>query len=134
MCPQKFLVQKNFCLNEFLVQKNFMSKKILGPKQFQVQKMSGYKNVVPPKFWSKGNSVQIVLGPNKFRPPKILSPKSLVRIGSVTALILLPWTWTSSGQMLPEKMCAWHLLKMAPKTYLPRLVKIGAETADIMVL
>ena len=43
------------------------------------------------------------MGPNKFRPPKILGPKVLVKIGFVRALTLLPWiniigtngTWTN---------------------------------------
>ena len=48
--------------------------------------------MVKQKIWFKSNWNHFSSHPNRFKPKKILGPKSLVNIGSVTAEILLIWT------------------------------------------
>ena len=90
-CPKHCGFQKN------LVQKMYVKKKFkfyhlfcprgLGPKKiFFVRKNFWSRNLCRTKCWSE-----------KFKAPKRLGPKSLVKIGSVIAEIFLPWTnvaWT----------------------------------------
>ena len=55
-------------------------------------------------FWSKKNGPNEIgtmfLGSNRFKPKKILGPKSLIKIGSVTANILLIWTNVTSTNVV----------------------------------
>ena len=57
-------------------------------------------------FWSEQNSGLKKFGPRTFWPTKIekLGPKSLVKIGPVTAEILLIWTNVTTAYMLPGQM------------------------------
>jgi len=63
----------------------------------------------------------------------------LVRIGSVTAEILLIWTNVARTNVAWKKCDCdnWHLLKRVPGnlgTYLESLVKIGPVTAEILLI
>ena len=84
MGKKKLRVRKILFLKQFWVKKDFRSKM---SKMWVHKIFDQTKNFGPEKFWSNGN---ILFDPNKFGPPKLLGPKGLVKIGSVTAL--LPWT------------------------------------------
>ena len=63
----------------------------------------------------------------------------MVRIGSVTAEILLIWTNVARTNVAWKKCDCdnWHLLKRAPGTlgtYLESLVKIRPVTAEILLI
>ena len=63
----------------------------------------------------------------------------MVRIGSVTAEILLIWTNVARTNVAWKKCDCdnWHLLRRVPGTlgtYLESLVKIGPVTAEILLI
>ena len=105
---KKMFVQKDFCYKKmwpkrFRIKKNiqriFGKKSFFGPKNIWVKK----GNIFGPKnFWSKNilvkkSVVQKNVGPQKSRNPK-MGPKILVKIGSLTAEVILLWTnvaWTN---------------------------------------
>ena len=64
-----------------------------------------------------------------------MGPKSLVKIGSVTAKIFLNRTNVSGTYVAwtchPD---SWHLLKMVPGTYLKSLVKVRYKTTEIFLI
>ena len=55
-------------------------------KKFDTKKFGGQQ------FWVQKNFDPKKMGKKKFRPKKKLSSKGFVKIGSVTSVILLPWT------------------------------------------
>ena len=91
--PKKFLVrkeifeiklrsEKNFGLKKLLVRKNFRFNKIAGPKILGPEKILGLKKILVSKN---------ILVHKNYDPQK-LGPKDLVKIGPITAEILLTWT------------------------------------------
>ena len=73
--------QKKFEPEETLRQQNFESKEIFNPKKFGSR-----------KFWVKTIVGLQNFGSKEIKACKKLGPKSLVKIGSVTAEIFLIWT------------------------------------------
>ena len=73
--------QKFFWFESFL-----LLDKNAGPKNLSLKTISGWKNLGLKKFCPR------TFWPTKIRNPKKLGPKSLVKIGPVTAEILLIWT------------------------------------------
>ena len=88
---RKFLIQKNLGPENFLSPTKNGSKTILGPQNFSSTKMLG-----PKSFGLKSCCVQNIWVKQNFgakiKALKKLGQKSLVKIGSVTAKILLIWT------------------------------------------
>ena len=79
---------KNVRSNKF-GSKKFLGKKIFwstGPKKYRSKKF-GSKNI-----WVKWSVIQKYFGRQKLKALEKLDPKSLVKIGSVTAEIFLMWT------------------------------------------
>ena len=85
------------------------------PKSLGKTKIYPNNILVQKNFWSKEVLSKKCLS-TKLRPQK-LGPKSLVKIRSVTAEIMLFWT-NVARTYVAELHDSWHLLKNVPETYL----------------
>ena len=92
-------------LQNFAFKGNLSSKFFLGPIKLLV-----LKKFCPRTFWS-----------TKIMTPKKFGPKSLVKIGPVTAETLLIWTNVTRAYLAWLDKChnnSWHFLNMVQRSYL----------------
>ena len=117
-------------LVNFFYPKTFRSWENFNTKKFKVKKF-GQNLVLLLRYCCH---VQMSSGQ---RLPGQISPRPMasVKIGSVTADILLMWTNDARSNVAWTSPCDFcHLLNMVPESWLWNLIKIGPVTAEILLI